>query len=88
MPGTMPSGRVQRRIKNVIEGLDGATIVDIECIVQEGYVLEGVRQNLAAELVRLSTAILGDSPNDVDVEFIEIPKGFGFRGGMPSTTSG
>ena len=47
---------------------------------------EEVRPGLAEELARISTSILGGSPHDVEVDFNEIPKGFGFRG-EPSSTS-
>ena len=62
-------------------------MINFECIVQEGCVPEDVRPELAAGLVRISTSLLGGSPDDVDIEFNEIPKGFGFRGGKPTTTS-
>lgn len=42
---------------------------------------------MAWELARISTQILGGDPNDVTVRWIEIPHGFGFRGGALSTTS-
>lgn len=62
-------------------------MIDFECIVQEGCVPDEVRPRLTAELVRISTSLLGGSTDEVDVEFNEIRKGFGFRGGRPSTTS-
>ena len=62
-------------------------MVDIECIVQEGCVAQPLRPKLGVELIRLSTSILGGSPDDADAVFKEIPKGFGYRGGQPSTTS-
>ena len=62
-------------------------MIDFNCIVQEGFVPEEVRPGLAAELARISTSILGGSLHDVEVDFNEIPKGFGFRGGELSGTS-
>ena len=62
-------------------------MISFECFVQEGCVPEEIHPNLAAELSRISTSMLGGSPDDVDVRFIEIPRGFGFRGGEPSTAS-
>ena len=62
-------------------------MIDFNCIVQEGFVSEDIRPKLAKELAQISTSILGGSPRDVEVEFNEIPQGFGFRGGEPSSTS-
>ena len=62
-------------------------MITFECTVQEGDVPEEIRPHLAAELARISTSILGGSPDDVDVEFNEIPKGYGFRGGEQSAMS-
>lgn len=62
-------------------------MISFECTVHEGYVPEGIRPGLAAELTRISTSILGGSPDDVEVEFIEIPRGYGFRGGELSNRS-
>ena len=62
-------------------------MINFECIVQEGCVPEDARPRLTAELVRIGASVLGGSPGDVDVEFTEVPRGFGFRGGKPSTTS-
>ena len=56
-------------------------MIDFNCIVQEGFVPEDVRPRLASELARISTTILGGSPDNVRVEFTEIPHGYGFRGG-------
>jgi len=62
-------------------------MVAFTCTVQEGCVPEDMRPDLAAELARIGTSIFGGSPDDVDVEFNEIPRGHGFRGGEPSMTS-
>ena len=62
-------------------------MINIECVVQEGCVPEQVRPKLVAEMARISISLLGGSPDDIKVEFTDIPKGFGFRGGEPSTTS-
>ena len=63
-------------------------MISIGCTVQEGYVPEEIRPELAAELARISTSILGGSPADVEVKFIEIPRGYGFQGGELSSRSG
>ena len=62
-------------------------MITFECTVQEGDVPEEIRPHLAAELARISTSILGGSPDDVDVEFIEIPRGYGFSGGELASRS-
>ena len=62
-------------------------MIEFVCIVQEGAFPDDLRPRLASELARISTSIMGGDPDDVDVEFMEIPHGFGFRGGELSTTS-
>lgn len=62
-------------------------MITFNCTVQEGIVLDDLRPALASELARISTDILGGNPNDVSVQWIEVPHGFGFRGGKLSTTS-
>ncbi len=62
-------------------------MISFDCIVHEGYVPEEMRSDLAAGLARVSTAILGGSPDDVDVAFVEIPRGYGFMGGEPASKS-
>lgn len=62
-------------------------MINFTCIIQEGVIPDDLRPNLVSELARISTSILGGSPDDVDVEFTVIPHGYGFRGGELSTTS-
>ncbi len=62
-------------------------MIDFTCIVQEGCVPEEIRPKLASGLAEVAVSILGGDPETVDVEFTEIPRGFGFRGGEVSTTS-
>lgn len=62
-------------------------MITFNCTVQEGIVPDDLRPALASELARISADILGGSPMDVTVQWIEIPHGFGFRGGKLSTTS-
>lgn len=57
------------------------------CTIQEGVVPEETRPVLAAALTRIASEIFGGSPDDIPVEFAEIPHTFGFRGGELSTTS-
>ena len=62
-------------------------MISFNCIVQEGVIPSRLRPELQAALARISTSLLGGSPEDVAVEFTEVPRGFGFRGGELSTTS-
>ena len=62
-------------------------MITFNCTVQEGIVPDELRPALASELARISTDILGGNPTDVTVDWIEVPHGFGFRGGVLSTTS-
>jgi phenylpyruvate tautomerase PptA (4-oxalocrotonate tautomerase family) len=55
--------------------------------MQEGQIGEELRSELASALQQITHDVLGESPEDVPVVFSDIPKGFGFRGGEPSTTS-
>ena len=61
--------------------------ISLRCVIQEECVPEEIRPSLAVELIRVSNSLLGGTPDDVEVTFDEIPRGFGFRGGEPSTTS-
>ena len=47
----------------------------------------GLWPELQSRLAAIATAVLGGSPDQVTVEFDEIPHGYGFRGGEVSTTS-
>ncbi len=62
-------------------------MIAFNCTIQEGIIPNDLRLVLASELARISTDILGGDPTDVSVRWIEIPYGFGFRGGHISTTS-
>jgi len=55
--------------------------------MQEGQIDEPTRARLAEGLRAIAADVLGESPSDVPVQFSDIPSGFGFRGGAPSTTS-
>ncbi len=61
--------------------------VSFNCTMQEGQIGEETRSTLAAGLQQITQEVLGASPADVPVTFSDIPSGFGFRGGEPSTTS-
>ncbi len=61
--------------------------VSFNCTMQEGQIGEELRAELAAALQQITQDVLGESPDDVPVTFSDIPSGYGFRGGEPSTTS-
>ena len=61
--------------------------VSYNCTMQEGQIGEEARAVLAEALQQITKDVLGESPDDVPVTFSDIPQGFGFRGGEPSTTS-
>ena len=61
--------------------------VSFNCTMQEGQIGEETRATLAVALQEITQEVLGESPEDVPVSFSDIPRGFGFRGGEPSTTS-
>ena len=63
------------------------SMITFNCTIQEGIVPEDLRPRLASELARISTGFVGGNPDEVSVNWIEIPHGFGFRGGRLSTTS-
>ncbi len=60
-------------------------MISFNCTVQAGVIPENIRPELVSGLTRISLSVMGAS--NVDVEFTEIPRGFGFRGGELSTTS-
>ncbi len=62
-------------------------MIEFNCTVQEGVIPDSVRPELVSGLTDVSVSVMGASPDDVDVQFTEIPRGFGFRGGELSTTS-
>ena len=61
--------------------------VRFACTMQEGQIDAATRERLAEGLRAIASDVLGETPADVPVEFSDIPAGFGFRGGAPSTTS-
>ena len=65
-------------------------MVDFQCTVQEGQIREAIRADLEQAIEKACQEVLS-SPHGSDllvtVEWVEVPEGFGFRGGKPSTTS-
>lgn len=62
-------------------------MIDFECTVQEGCVADDLRPRLAEALASACNKTLGADKGPVNVSWVVIRKGFGFRGGKPSTTS-
>ena len=58
-----------------------------ECTVQEGCVDESLMLGLESALGITCVDILGPEAEPVKVSWVVIKRGFGFRGGEPSTTS-
>ena len=62
-------------------------MITFECTVQEGCVSDQLRPDLASAIEKVCSDVLGRDQGRVNVSWTVIPKGFGFRGGEPSTTS-
>ena len=61
--------------------------VSFRCTMQEGQIGEEVRVRLAAGLQQIAQEVLSEAADDVPVTFHDLPNGYAFRGGAPSTTS-
>jgi phenylpyruvate tautomerase PptA (4-oxalocrotonate tautomerase family) len=62
-------------------------MINFDCIVQENHVPDTVRAKLVSGLTQATVDVLGAAPEDIQVQFSEIPHGAGYRGGELSTTS-
>ena len=62
-------------------------MITFRCVVQEGCIPLDIRRRLVSGLTTTTTEVMGASPGDVQVEFEEVPRGAGYRGGELSTTS-
>lgn len=62
-------------------------MIVLDLFLQEGCVADTLRPTLAASLEAASLAVLGADAGPVEIRWTVIRKGFGFRGGRPSTTS-
>jgi hypothetical protein len=56
-------------------------------MVQAGQSAERCRDRLAEGLRELARDTFGDVPEQVEIQWISIPEGFGFTAGEPSTSS-
>jgi hypothetical protein len=62
-------------------------MINITCTVQQGSIPEGIQPKLSDALTDSCKDILGSNQGPVNISWTEVPSGFGFRGGLPSTTS-
>ena len=62
-------------------------MVSFDFFVQEGCVQDAMRPEIEATLKTVCADQLGQDAGPVEMSWTVIRKGFGFRGGQPSTTS-
>ena len=62
-------------------------MVSFELYVQEGCIPDDLRPAIVAKIESICAESLGAESGPVEVSWKVIPRGFGFRGGEPSTTS-
>jgi len=62
-------------------------MISFECTVQDGCIAEELRSELAEAIDRACSDVLGPKTTPVETSWVVIKRGFGFRGGEPSTTS-
>ena len=62
-------------------------MITFRCLLQEGCIPLDIRSRLVSGLTRITAEVLGTALDDVQVEFEEVPRGAGYRGGELSTTS-
>jgi len=62
-------------------------MIEFYCTVQEGCIPDSIRGSLEEAIKQCCFNALGEDQGPVDIGWSEIPEGFGFRGGRPSTTS-
>lgn len=62
-------------------------MVTVEFFVQEGCIPDGSQARIVANIEAVCAEVLGPDAGPVSASWTVIRKGFGFRGGEPSTTS-
>ncbi len=62
-------------------------MIHFECTVQDDCVADDLRPKLASVIEGACREAFGHDEAPVEITWTVIPKGFGFRGGQPSTTS-
>lgn len=63
------------------------TLISFEIYIQEGSVPDDLRPALEAAIGSASTDVLGQWAGPIEFTWTVVARGFGFRGGLPSTTS-
>lgn len=62
-------------------------MITFNCTIQEGVISDEQREILNVRLPQAGAEVLGEAVDDISVNYEIIPRGFGFRGGEPSTSS-
>ena len=62
-------------------------MIEFDIYTQEGLVAVGLRPSLESALEAVGNEVLGPASGPVDFNWTVVARGFGFRGGRPSTTS-
>lgn len=62
-------------------------MVSFECTVQEGHFDETLKPAVTQSLETICHDLLGPRSHPVEVSWVVVKKGFGFRGGVPTSTS-
>lgn len=62
-------------------------MISFDLFVQEGCVSDELRPDIESALASVCTEVLGHDAGPADFSWTVIRRGFGFRGGRPSTTS-
>ena len=62
-------------------------MIDIEITIQEGCIPEEIRDALVTSINDAFDQTFGSNHESISINWLQIPKGFCFRGGVPATTS-
>jgi hypothetical protein len=62
-------------------------MINFDFFVQEGCVSDEIRSVIESAIEKACNDVLGSKAGPVEFSWTVITKGFGFRGGIPSTTS-
>ena len=62
-------------------------MINCICNVQQGCIPTSIRESLEKGIITACHDVLGQEQGPIEFLWTEVPTGFGFRGGYPSTTS-
>ncbi len=62
-------------------------MTSFECTIQQGCITDELRPQLAEAISAACSDVLGPAALPFEMSWVEVKKGFGFRGGKPSTSS-